>query len=87
MRRIVLRRQKLMTADGRDLGEITLEVTDDDINTLLMINDADIGVKEIKDCRKDPKNVPTDKAGKRAKLKKFGYQDSDLDILEKEGVI
>ena len=87
MRKIILRREKVIGSDGIELGEVRVEVTDDAINDLLQIADADIGVKDIEHAAKDPRNIPPDRAGKRAKLKKMGYTDADLDVLEKEGVI
>jgi hypothetical protein len=84
---IVLRRWEIRGSDGKVIGEGRIEVTDDIINMLLQIADADIGNKPIDQCSKSPANVPPDIAGKRTKLKKMGYTDADLDVLEKEGVI
>jgi len=84
---IVLRRQVITGSDGKPIGEVRVEITDDVIKDLLQIADADIGVKDIEHAAKDPRNIPPDRAGKRAKLKKMGYTDFDLDILEREGVI
>jgi hypothetical protein len=86
-RTIVLRRQVITGSDGKPIGEVRVEITDDMINTLLQIADADIGNKPVDQCSKSPVNIPPDRAGKRAKLKKMGYTDADLDVLEKEGVI
>ncbi len=87
-KRIILRRIPVIGSEGKEIGEIRYEVDSDMINTLLQIADADIGAgKSIDQCAKNPAHIPADKAGKRAKLKKFGYDDEMLDVLEKEGVI
>jgi hypothetical protein len=87
VKRIVLRKQPVIGSNGEIIGEIRIETTDDMINTLLQIADSDIGVKDIASASKSPANIPADRAGKRAKLKKMGYTDADLDVLEREGVI
>ncbi|RSN78419.1 hypothetical protein [Candidatus Methanodesulfokora washburnensis] len=86
-RTIVLRRQIITGPGGEAIGEVRVEVTNDLINELLQVADVDIGNKPIDQCSKSPVNIPPDRAGKRAKLKKMGYTDADLDVLEKEGVI
>ena len=86
-RDIVLRKEEVRDSKGNLIATVTYTVNSDMIPVLLSIADADIGVKDIEHAAKDPRNIPPDRAGKRAKLKKMGYTDADLDVLEKEGVI
>jgi len=89
MGRIIrLREEKVYGSKGDHVATVTVTVDEDVINFLLSLDLTNWkpGV-DVNTLPRGPQHVPPDRKGKREKLKLFGYPDSDLDVLEREGVI
>ena len=73
MRKVILEKQDVLDSDGKTIGSLIYWTTDEDIVRVLT-NDG-----------KDP--IPTTNADKKDKLKKAGWKDEHIAVLEKEGLI
>lgn len=69
-------------------GTMQVSVSDEAISKLLQINDAEIkDTLDITTATKSIANIPITSTLKRAKLKKFGYTDQDIDIIDQAGAL
>ena len=73
------------------IGHTAMEITDaeiPDVQALLDIDEANIVQgKRAREQTRGPTFIPPTATKKRAKLKRFGWKDNEIDVLVREGVI